>query len=301
MTSSTRALAIVVIGLVVFPPSALPAQDPAADSLRVRGLSPGGLRAFVTESWGTLAFTISNQGDRDRDVRLLVFFPARPDVQFGRDVWVPADASVTTWLPFGPALRQPGRMGREIEYLLYDRSDGQERLILPPGEQRVRTHAVVYRKRESTTAILVDETAQGDKAGILTYPDSKPAQALFFAQALRDAGGFPERISFVPGGFLPGTAAAYDGIDIFILAGNRIAADPIGQESLRHWLEQGGRLWVMLDLVAPETVAPIVGGNLDIQVVDRVSLTSVQIQPRKAKARIPPRATSRIRSSSFGF
>ena len=266
------------------------AQDESADPLRIRGMVPSGLRTSVTESWGTLSFTISNPGESARDLRVLVFFPARPDLQFGRDVWAPAGASVTTWVPFGPAIKQPGLIGREVEYLLYDRTGGQDRLILPPGEQRVRSRAIPYRRREPTTAIMLDEPGMADDPRMMANPESKSAQAFLFAQTLREAGGFPEYISIVHGGFLPATAAAFDGIDHLILASNRIGADPVGQQALRHWLEQGGRIWIMLDQVDPEVIAPIVGGNLDFQIVDRVGLTTVHLQGQKRDAMTgPPR------------
>jgi hypothetical protein len=77
--------------------------------------------------------------------------------------------------------------------------------------------------------------------------------------------------------FLPSVPEAYDGIDHFVLASNRIADDVAGRRALRLWLERGGSLWVMLDRVESATVASLLGDELDFQVVDRVSLTRVQI------------------------
>jgi hypothetical protein len=48
--------------------------------------------------------------------------------------------------------------------------------------------------------------------------------------------------------------------------------------SLRQWLLQGGRLWVMLDKVEPNAIAPLLGDALDFQVVDRVGLTTTRIE-----------------------
>ena len=74
----------------------------------------------------------------------------RPEVQYGRDVWIPARSSMSSWLLAGPippdeaALNQPILKGpkgpslaraREIQSLIYDRTDGQEKLILPRGER----------------------------------------------------------------------------------------------------------------------------------------------------------------------
>jgi hypothetical protein len=48
--------------------------------------------------------------------------------------------------------------------------------------------------------------------------------------------------------------------------------------ALRQWLEQGGKLWVMLDRIDPEVLAPVLGDALDFQLVDRTSLSEVPIE-----------------------
>ena len=68
-----------------------------------------------------------------------------------------------------------------------------------------------------------------------------------------------EHVGEISGRFLPPSQEAFDGIDHFVLAGNRLAQDPAGARAVRQWVERGGTLWVMLDLVDPETVAPIFG------------------------------------------
>src|SRR5262249_8410296 len=82
-------------------------------------------------------------------------------------------------------------------------------------------------------------------------------------------------------GFLPPTPDAIDGMDQVVLAGDRLATDPVGRSELRQWLQHGGKLWVMLDLVDPAVVAPILGDDFDMQVVDRVGLTTVTIRRQK--------------------
>src|SRR5262249_27378490 len=57
---------------------------------------------------------------------------------------------------------------------------------------------------------------------------------------------------------------------------------------LRHWLEQGGKAWVMLDLVEPDVIAPLLGDALDFQLIDRVGLTSFQIETHPKGERLEP-------------
>src|SRR5262249_57250708 len=123
---------------------------------RVGGSSPTGPRSSRTESAGTLEFTVVNFDATDKDARVVVFYTAQPDVQYARDVWVPARSRIQTWISVGPAPAAAPNLSREIEMRLYDRTGGAERLIPPAGEERVRSRVVFYRKREPTTAVMLD-------------------------------------------------------------------------------------------------------------------------------------------------
>jgi hypothetical protein len=271
-TPSGSLLPIVASALVLLTGAVARCQEVDSRPLRLQGLAPGGARSSVTESWGPLNFAVTNSTGAARDARVMVFYPERPEEQYGRDVWVPPHSTLSSWMLAGPAARQPADLGREIQFLLYDRSGGEERLLLPPGEEHVRGRVVFYQRRQPTTAILLDEDNDDNPE-----PD-RPSEALDFARTFRLAANQSERVSVVPDRFLPPMAAAFDGIDHFVVASNRLADDPAGRRALRQWIEQGGRLWVLLDLVDPKTVAPFLGEDFDVQVVDRISLTTVALR-----------------------
>jgi hypothetical protein len=231
---------------------------------------PGGARASVTEKWGALNFSVTNSTGAARDARVMVFYPERPEEQYGRDIWVPSHATLSSWLLAGPAARQNADLGREIQFLMYERSGGQERLLLPPGEEHIRGRVVFYQRHQPTTAISVDEDAEDNPE-----PDPRIEEALTFARTFRLTANLSERVSIVSDRFLPPMAAAFDGIDHFVIASDRLAEDPAGRRALRQWVEQGGKLWILLDRVDPKTIAPFLGDDFDVQVVDRVSLTTV--------------------------
>jgi hypothetical protein len=49
---------------------------------------------------------------------------------------------------------------------------------------------------------------------------------------------------------------------------------------LRGWVRDGGRLWIALDAVAPETVEAILGHDSGIEVVDRVEIDRFTVETR---------------------
>ena len=257
----------------------------------VGGVTPGGVRATATESWGAFDVSVANRTDVDRIGRVLVFFESRPDVQYGRDVWVPAHSTVSTWMLAGPAGMKSPAIGTPIRWLVYDRTDGADRLILGHGDERIPSKPVLYRIPEPSTSILLDdESFPAVPFGQLPQPESPNDEAYRLAQMFRQAAYVPDpdRVSRIPPGPLPPTEEAFDGIDHLIVASDRLAADPAGLRALRHWLEQGGRVWVMLDRVHPETVAALLGEALDFEIVDHVGLTSFQIETQASGAWTPP-------------
>lgn len=255
------------------------AQQRQPAPLRLGGVTPGGVSVAATESWQSFDFNITNTTDDDRLARVCMMYAARPDVQYGRDIWVPARSSMAAWMIVGPAQTKPGETLGEIQSLLYDRTDGTDRLLLPASEEKIRSRAVLYRKREPFTAILLDEEGPEEWIdGQLPQPPTPADEAMELVRTFRLARNLSEHINNITARSLPATLQAFDSIDHFVVASNRIARDPAGMQALRHWIEQGGHAWVMLDMVEPDAVAPLLGDSLDFQVVDRVGLTTTQVK-----------------------
>ena len=117
-----------------------------------------------------------------------------------------------------------------------------------------------------------------DNAGAGAASESGGEDVLGLVRLFRLAAQVSGHVDIVYDRFLPPTADAFDGVDHFVVADRRLVNDPAGQLALRRWLEQGGRLWVMLDLADPDAVSGALGNRLGIHIVDRTSLTTVRIR-----------------------
>lgn len=273
-------IALIVLASFGWSARAFAQKTPAPSEipLRVQGPSPVGVRNSVTEGWSTLQFIVENPSTIGRDARVAVFYPERPGVQYARDIWVPARASVTTTITVGPAPSQKSDFVRQFETILYDRTGGQNKIVFPPGEQRIRERAVIYRKREQTTAVLADVGLSEPGK-----PDPRVSDEILTLARMPRLGAFSEYVSIVDS-FIPVSSQALDTIDVFVVAGNRLSLDPPGIAALRRWLHEGGRIWVMLDQVDPELVASILGDDFDVGVVDTTELTSILLVGQSAGA-----------------
>src|SRR5205085_9531546 len=132
---------------------------------RLSGLAPSGLRSSLADGWTTLELTLTNPAPNARDARVLVFFSGRPDVQYGRDIWVPGRASLAAWMLLGPAPAGPdATRSQDLQILLYDRTGGREQLLLPPGRERIRSRTLPFQRREPVTSVLLDLPPDGPKS-----------------------------------------------------------------------------------------------------------------------------------------
>jgi hypothetical protein len=283
MHALIRLLIVLALSFLVCP--VVSAQDHPPQTLRMVGLLPGGVRTTVTVGWATLDFTVTNFTDQDRIARVLVFYGGKPDVQYGRDVWVPAQSTVNSWLLVGPAPKdeEAGTVDkifptRELQSLLYDRTDGKNRLILPREEERIRSRVVRYQKRIPYTIIYQDDLPpEGFQFGQLPQPDPADLEALRLVRTFRNTRELPTIVPALHVGALPPSPEAFEGLDHFVLASDRLAQDPAGMRALRQWVERGGKVWVLLDRVDPDVLAPLLGDAMDFQLVDRISLTNFEI------------------------
>jgi hypothetical protein len=291
---------LVALGAIALLCAAASGQDRQPPAFRLGGIMPGGLRETATESWGTFDFSLTNYTDTDRQARVLMSYVGQPDVQYGRDVWMPARSSVKSWLLVGPAPAQDRQRSREVQVLLYERTGGRDVLILPPGEARVRGRGVTYAKREPFTVVLLDETDEAHVPGRPPQPEPWTDEVVRCVTTFRAARKLSDFVHEIRTGPLPATDEAFDGIDHLVLASDRIAEDPVGTAALRRWLERGGKLWVMLDRVSPDVLAPLLGDAIDFQVVDRVSLTTFKVEaPPEARDLEEPKVQDHERPVAF--
>src|SRR6266478_5631651 len=94
---------LAALGAALLLAPAARAQQPEPLRFRLTGVLSGGARTSLTESWGQLDFQLTNLSDGDRQARVLAFYANAPDAQVGRDLWVPAHATIDSWLAIGPA------------------------------------------------------------------------------------------------------------------------------------------------------------------------------------------------------
>ena len=91
------------------------------------------------------------------------------------------------------------------------------------------------------------------------------------------------RVAFLSDQHLPPIPEAYDAIDQMVLFNDRFAEDPVSLNAIRSWLNDGGRVWLQLDLMELESAAQLLGERLACEVIDRVELHEIEVKSTRPR------------------
>ncbi|MDH3717196.1 MAG: hypothetical protein OES79_03655 [Planctomycetota bacterium] len=251
-------LLTVALATIVAPPAG--GQDPRL----TRHDAPAGTGRFRPGKWGMVGVNVINP--RDKEVRLLVttHFQDRPHLQYGRQLWLPPRSRRKSWIP----VQIPADLPRDQTKLptrsyLIDRSQGKDTVY------RDRHGAMFHRG-----LLRVDH--QRRATGIVSDPEDHEAFGATVAMRLshRLDGG----LAILHGSPLPPDARSLESLNHLVICSDRLGDDAAGYVAIRRWLQEGGRIWIMLDQVRPETVRLLLGDAFRSYLVDRVELSELRIE-----------------------
>ena len=255
------------------------AQEPTAHSLRVQqSTTAAGIRHYSRGEWGLVGVTLRNPTDEDVEVLSVIHVEGEPHLQFARKLWVPAQSVRQTWQPFRPSELSPDARPREFD------ANGQE--IAPQPEHSIPYQAFLVASGGADREMVTGRTGRQD--GLLSSSIRRSVTAMIDADrddspayhaviAMRVQSSLSRRVSQLSDLILPPSAQALQGADQLVVANDRLIDDAAGLDAVRHWVFQGGRLWLMLDQVDPTLAEQLLGDAFHCEVVDRVELTDVRI------------------------
>ncbi len=226
-------------------------------------------------AWSTLDVHAQNTTDEPREALVSVLFEGAKR-QFARKFWVPARGSRSTWLPIEVPAPTTPQGGLEYTVLVLDAREEKE--VLQRREGDALTSTSILRLSDdpvrSMTVLpkpLADPTPR-ETAIITEWPAT--------LAAARGNRGLNTTSPMVTPDFLPPWPMALDGLEVLLVASDRLLHDTAGLATLRAWVRDGGRLWIALDAASPAMVEAILGKESGIAAVDRVELDRFRIDAR---------------------
>jgi hypothetical protein len=183
------------------------------------------------------------------------------------------------------------------------------KLSLPPRSRRVATTPLVIPKlnrladRAEVRSMLIDQSDGRDIAAMdftgamtqsdwLTFNRSRPVVGLIadaededvklVVAAMRRAQHQSPDVLQLDSSQL--SQQPLDAFDVLVISTDEAVVEEFPLR-LRDWLLAGGRLWIMLDKVSPDTVANLLGDSFDNLVIDEVEKVNITIVPGSSGAK----------------
>jgi hypothetical protein len=220
----------------------------------------------------------SNQSDQDGEAMLAMFYDQQPGRQYARRLWVPAQSRRYDWVPFFlPNAIVAGRGQANVRTSRLEVANGRELLQRRAGETLAEEMLLAIDTDPVKTAAYYRKPPLGAETASELYLDDDVAATLGLG---RTSSGLTVNVTQLDLDFLPPWVEILRMYDNMVLTADRIQNDAAGQAALRGWLRAGGRLWITLDRVSPETVSMLLGNAVDLQVIDRVPLDSFTLVSR---------------------
>lgn len=255
-----RAGQLLVAAAALWPPAMNADETPVA-------VSPGPQNgvAFRAGRYAQFRVTAENRGSSPQRVLALTSSSGDSPQGSAREFNAPAFSRRTTshpiFIPSGVGTAQTSqRLSTAYAVLTSDETSRR-------APQRLGTSV------ESTVALVNARVVTGV---ISDLRSAAPVREL--VTAARRTQSLPDRLTELRVDLLPALAAGFDAFDQIVLATDELADNPGGLAALRHWLAEGGRLWVMLDRVSPETLVRLMGDDFSAAIVDQTAIDVVSIK-----------------------
>lgn len=250
--------------------AAAPAEDlpPYKSEVIVGSRSGSGIYRFAPGRWNTVRTRLTNRTADGTVLQLRSYLPDQPALQFGRETWVPPHSIVELSYPFfTPDSTAAATDALELRTQSSVIGQGAEVLIRENSGKLEASDLFRISPRPSVTGVICT-------VGI---PDD--SREFDFVQEListaRRIGLLSIPVTEMTDPELPASAENWQAFDQVIVADRRIADDERALASLQQWIAAGGRAWVMLDQVAPDTLSILLGEQNQSSEVDRVGLNAL--------------------------
>lgn len=247
-------------------------------------VAPAGARRYVSGKWSTVAVNGLNKTDEDAEETVIVMLGDDSSQQFARRVWVPARSRRQSWMPL---LIPDGLTSEDLQVPmtsihLKQSSSGEQYQASVVG-MTTSQRSLLLSWEPARTAVLFDQLG----AGLEREEEAENlVDAVYVGRDSVHVTGQDLGVVRMGKSFLPPSARALDSLDQIVIGGDMILQDTLAVARIRNWLMSGGRLWIMLDQVSPESVRALLGDAVCYSEMNRVELNDFSLQqvPQHASA-----------------
>lgn len=248
----------------------------ATEDLLFDGISLTPLSRVVPGGTLLLQCSVSNNGESVAEATILVGIKEFPKQQSARRVVAKGNQQDQ----FDLMIHLP-EMAKDHKTLHLTATmvvhEGDREVLLERNGAPLRHSMTIEVGSGRTLALAMQTDAQ--KLPAWYWPQQVPQTDYELAIAARLASG-RNRLSAAFGEQpIPLSDSAWLGVDLFVISDSKLLEDAAVVESIRRYVINGGRLWVMLDLVPCELIRPLLDPHQLCEEVGRVELNDFIVEP----------------------
>ena len=259
-------------------------DDASASESPVRlSVIAGREQRHVAGRWSTVVVSGLNRTDTDVDETITLYVGEEPGLEYARRVWVPANARRLTWLP----IQIPGNVSTQQSHVtmsamhLEGSQNGDEESNLRGTPVRKQSLLVSWEPARTgmfLDQISLDPAGDADSEAELEQRRASLRDLIYAGHDSVVISGQDLGIVEYYRSFLPTFSQGLESVDQLVIAGDQILQDSTVPTKLRRWLEAGGRLWIMVDQLAPTSIDRLLGDVVRYTEVDRVELNEFDVE-----------------------
>ncbi len=264
-----------------------PLTEPVVQRIAVQS----GFSAFVPRRWGILSCEVWNPTDQSHALTIRANWETEDlttnAIQFTRNFTVPAKTvrvvSYPIRIPDHEFSQKRLKLGNlELNSRITRLVDGQEVAVLSPLKTPLDLAQITTDFNKPALGFmapdpkdLLERYLRLTNVGVdVEMIDSESLRMIKSIKSDREAG-----ISvFVPQGTeIPATSTALDALDQLVIADERVIHDVALMATIRQWVANGGRLWIMLNETGVELPQRLLGDSLSLSGLGKERLSHVEI------------------------
>ncbi len=250
------------------------AQTPS-EGLRFKGFSKTPQGHVQPGGWLVLRANLANSSQQTRTASVHAKITGLPEFVSSRTIDVlpdqDAQVDVAVYVPGSLSLRDKA----EFELTLYEVQDGQETLLDVAGVPMRHTLTLPVERRPNLCFLAIDPEPRN--LPYWTWPRREPYLNYEMVVSSRIVSGNSRiTLGFEPNS-LPLNFSDWQDVGLIVISDPAVFDDLAAVEALRRYVNDGGRVWVMLDRVPCRLVRPLLGNGQVCEELDEVQLTSFAV------------------------
>lgn len=233
-------------------------------------VSAGGLQRYKSGEWGIVEAQYYNETQADQKITSIVSQPTGARNQYARSTIVPPN---TLRKALWPIFVEPTNdTSFEFEYMTLTETNGRETIKRREGDQMLESFVSAAGSKSSENPgyclhLLSDGLPQRENRNISHLMSGLRADASLPQMALST---FYRKIT--------GQPEALGGVDQMIISASDLHQDPETCETVRFWIQRGGRALVMMNSMGEQSLRALLGDALTFAVVDQTSPMTVSLK-----------------------